>query len=157
TLDIAADRDRGVLRALGRSFELTLTVVTGAGPVRRCKLTAPLADNVGYLAQAADEHLHAVTAHGALDHRAARELVLSAAYDLLGLGPPERNELGVARLAQSAPAQLLRRALATARRFTRPALEDYLVCTRGFPLSLWHQLRRKIVARAVAWGLWMGP
>jgi len=28
TLDIAADRDRSVLRALGRSFELTLTVIT---------------------------------------------------------------------------------------------------------------------------------
>ncbi len=172
TLDIAADRDRSVLRALGRSFELTLTVITNeqgeaAGgrapggingrPVRRCKLTAPLADNVSYLAQAADEHLHAVTAHGALDHRAARELVLGAGYDLLGIGHSERNELRVDKLAQIATAQQLRRALAITRRFTRPALEDYLVCTRGFPLSLWRQLRRRTVARAVAWGLWMGP
>src|SRR5439155_13287546 len=84
TLDIAADRDRGVLRALGKRFELAVTVITEGRPVRRCKLTAPLADNVGYLAQAADEHLHAVTAHGALDHRAARELVVGPGYDLLG-------------------------------------------------------------------------
>jgi hypothetical protein len=157
TLDVAADRDRSVLRALGRSFELTLTVVTSGRPVRRCRLTAPLADNVSYLAQAADEHLRAVTAHGALDHRAARDLVLGAGRDLLGIGHPERTELRIDRLAQIASAQQLRRALAITRRFTRPALEDYLVCTRGFPLSLWHQLRRKTVARAVAWGVWMGP
>jgi hypothetical protein len=83
--------------------------------------------------------------------------VLGAGYDLLGIGHPERNELRVDKLAQIATAQQLRRALAITRRFTRPALEDYLVCTRGFPLSLWRQLRRKTVARAVAWGLWMGP
>ena len=157
TLDIAADRDRGVLRALGRGFELMFTVVTAGRTVRRCRLTAPLADNVGYLAQAAEEHLHAVAAHGALDHRAARELVLSTGFDLLGIGHPERSELRVDKLAQIATAQPLRRALAIARRFTRPALEDYLVCTRGFPLSLWRQLRRRTVARAVTWGLWMGP
>ncbi|HEX3763569.1 MAG TPA: hypothetical protein VHW23_32960 [Kofleriaceae bacterium] len=157
TLDVAADRDRGVLRALGRSFAFTLTVVTGGRPVRRCKLTAPLADNVGYVMQAADEHLHAVTEHGGLDPEAARALVLGAGHDLLGIEHPERSELRVEKLAQIATAQQLRRALALARRFTRPALEDYLVCTRGFPLSLWHQLRRKTVARAVAWGLWMGP
>ncbi|HEX3474681.1 MAG TPA: hypothetical protein VHT91_06540 [Kofleriaceae bacterium] len=157
TLDVAADRDRGVLRALGRSFELTLTVITGGRTVRRCKLAAPLADNVSYLAQAADEHLQAVTASTALDHGAARDLVLSTGYDLLGIDHPERNELRIDRLAQIATAQQLRRALAITRRFTRPALEDYLVCTRGFPLSLWRQLRRRTVARAVAWGVWMGP
>lgn len=157
TLDVADERDRGVLRALGRSFELAVALVSDGRVVRRCRLTAPLADNVGYLAQAADEHLHEVTARGALDHQAARALVLGAGFDLLGIGHPEHGELRPELLVQVATAQQLRRALAIARRFSQPALEDYLVCTRGFPLSRWHQLRRKTVARAVAWGLWMGP
>ena len=157
TLDIAGEPDRGVLRALGRSFALVVTLVGDGRALRRCRLTAPLAENVGYLVQAADEHLHDVTARGALDHQAARALVLGAGFDLLGIGHPERGELRADRLAHITTAQQLRRALAIARRFSQPALEDYLVCTRGFPLSRWHQLRRKTVAHAVAWGVWMGP
>lgn len=159
-LDVATDRDREVLRALGRGFDLGIDLVSGPSgserTMRRCRLSAPLADNVGYLVQAADEHLHEVTTRGAVDHAAACELVLGPEFDLLGAGHPERSELRVDRLAQIATAQQLRRALAIARRFTQPALEDYLVCTRGFPLARWHQLRRKTVARAVAWGIWMG-
>jgi hypothetical protein len=159
-LDVATDRDREVLRALGRGFDLGIDLVSGPSgserTMRRCRLSAPLADNVSYLVQAADEHLHEVTTRGAVDHAAACELVLGPEFDLLGAGHPERSELRTDRLAQIATAQQLRRALAIARRFTQPALEDYLVCTRGFPLARWHQLRRKTVARAVAWGIWMG-
>src|SRR5262249_9114532 len=32
-----------------------------------------------------------------------------------------------------------------------------LVCTRSFPLLRWQKLRRDVLERAVAWGLWMGP
>ncbi len=44
-----------------------------------------------------------------------------------------------------------------ARRFARPSREDYLVCTRGFPPTRWHELRRHVVHSAVQWGIWMGP
>lgn len=157
TLDVAAELDRAVLRALGKRFELTVTMVSAGRALRRCRLTAPLADNVGYLLQAADEHLHGLAELGALDAIAARDRVLAADFDLLGAGHPERSELRADKLAQIGSARQLRRALAIARHFTWPASEDYLVCTRGFPLSRWHQLRRAAVARAVAWGLWMGP
>ena len=48
------------------------------------------------------------------------------------------------------------RALALARAFARPPREDYLVCTRGFPLPRWRELRRQVLQAAVTWGLWMG-
>ena len=156
-LDVAAERDRGVLHELARTFELTAVLVTRGQPFRRCKLAAPLAENVAYLLHAADDHLRGIAADGAPDYGAARALVLGAGFDLLGALHPERPELRDDKLAQIATAQQLRRALAVARRFTRPAREDYLVCTRSFPLPRWRQLRRDILVRAVGWGLWMGP
>jgi hypothetical protein len=146
-----------VLRALDRAFELTVEIVAGGRRIRRCRMTAPLTDNVGYLVRAADEHRQGVAAEGEPDFARARDLVLGAGFDLLGAEHPDRTELHADRLAQIATARQLRRALAIARHVTRPAREDHLVCTQGFPLARWHQLRRAALARAVAWGLWMGP
>jgi hypothetical protein len=156
-LDLANERDRGVLYALGRSFELTVELVTRGRRARRRRLTAPLADNISYLIGAADDHLRAISADGEADYARARDTVLGAGFDVLGVEHPEHAEFRDDRLAQTATASQVRRALAMARRFTRPAREDYLVCTRGYPLVRWHQLRRSALARAVAWGLWMGP
>src|SRR6185295_13952434 len=108
-IDILGDPDREVLRVLGKGFALTLTVASGGRALRRCRLTAPLADNVGYLAQAADEHHHDVETRGALDPAAARALVLGPRFDLLGHDHPERDELRPDRLTQVATAQQLRR------------------------------------------------
>jgi hypothetical protein len=156
-LDVAAERDRAVLQELARSFELTAVVVAGGQRVRCCKLAAPLTENAAYILRAADDHLRGVAAGGEPGYAAARALVLDAGYDLLGLAHPERPEFRADKLAQIGSAQPVRRALAMARRFTRPAREDYLVCTRSFPLPRWRQLRRDLLVRAVAWGLWMGP
>lgn len=156
-LDLANERDRGVLYALGRSFELTVELVTRGRRARRRRLTAPLADNISYLIGAADDHLRAISADGEADYARARDTVLGAGFDVLGVEHPEHAEFRDDLLAETATAQQVRRALAMARRFTRPAREDYLVCTRGYPLVRWHQLRRSALARAVAWGLWMGP
>jgi len=87
----------------------------------------------------------------------ARELVQGAGYDLLGIEQPDAAEFRDDKLAQLQTAQQLRRAIAMARRFARPSREDYLVCTRGFPLPRWRELRRHVLDSAVAWGLWMGP
>ncbi len=156
-LDLASERDRGVLYALGRSFELTVELVTRGRRARRRRLTAPLADNVSYIVGAADDHLRAIAIDGEPDYQQARDRVLGAGFDVLGVEHPEHAEFRDDKLAQTATAQQLRRALAMARRFTRPSREDYLVCTRGYPLVRWHQLRRSALSRAVAWGLWMGP
>jgi hypothetical protein len=160
-LDVAGERDRSVLRALSRRFELTAVLGTGGRAIRRCRLTAPLADNAGYVVRAADDHLRGIATYGEPDFARARDAVLDpafdSAFDLLGISHPDRGELRADRLAQIATATQLRRALAIARHFTLPVREDYLVCTRGFPLSHWHQLRRDAVAQAVMWGLWMGP
>jgi len=155
--DVAAEGDRAVLRELARTFALTIELVTRGHRFRRCLLTAPLAENVAYLLHAADDHLRSITAAGEPDYRRARALVLDAGFDLLGTRHPEHAEFRDDKLAQIATAQQLRRALAVARRFSRHAREDYLVCARSFPLSRWQKLRRDIVVRAVAWGLWMGP
>ena len=87
----------------------------------------------------------------------ARDLVLGAGYDLLGIEHAEAAEFRDDKLAQLETAQQLRRAIAIARRFARPSREDYLVCARGFPLSRWRELRRHVLERAVALGPVDGP
>lgn len=158
-LDIAIDQHRAVLTALSRKFELITDIVVRGRPIRRVRVTAPLADNVGYVLRAADDHLRAITSsgEGVPSFEAGRELVTGAGFDLLGADHPDAGEFRDDKLAQLETAQHLRRAIAMARRFARPSREDYLVCTRGFPLPRWRELRRHVLESAVAWGLWMGP
>ncbi|MBL0213005.1 MAG: hypothetical protein IPQ07_03915 [Myxococcales bacterium] len=158
-LDIAVDQHRAVLTALSRRFELITDVVVRNRAIRRVRLTAPLADNVGYILRAADDHLRALTSsgEGVPSFDAARDLVAGAGFDLLGADHQDAGEFRDDKLAQLETAQHLRRAIAMARRFARPSREDYLVCTRGFPLPRWRELRRHVLESAVAWGLWMGP
>ena len=158
-LDVAGDRDRQVLTALAKSFELVVDVIVRGRPIRRVKLTAPLADNVQYVLRAADDHLRGITADGEISpsFSRARDLVLGAGYDLLGVEHAEHSEFRDEKLAQLGTAQAVRRAIAMVRRFARPSREDYLVCARGFPLVRWRELRRHVLESAVAWGLWMGP
>ncbi|MDX2093435.1 MAG: hypothetical protein SFX73_36665 [Kofleriaceae bacterium] len=156
-LDLSVEGHRAVMTALARKFELQVDVVVRGRRIRRVVLTAPLAENIGYLVRSSDDHLRAVTSSGAASYERGRELVLSVGYDILGTEHPDNAEFRDDKLAQLSTAQNLRRALAIARRFARPAREDYLVCTRGFPLPRWRELRRHVLESAVAWGLWMGP
>ncbi len=174
-LDIGAELDRQVLTALSHSFDLQVDVITRGKRKRAVRLLAPLADNVGYVLRAADDHLRGLihdgdttdveTAGGRAriasanepSFTRARDLVMGAGYDLLGAEHPDAAEFRDDKLAQLETAQQLRRAVAIARRYAKPAREDYLVCTRGFPLSRWRELRRHVVESAVTWGIWMGP
>ena len=157
TLDIAGDRDRAVLSALAKKFEISVELISKGKRIRRFRLKAPLDENVGYIMRAAEDHLRGVQAEGEPSLVKARELVQGAGYDLLGFDQPDAAEFRDDRLSQLDTAQALRRAIAMARRFARPSREDYLVCTRGFPLPRWRELRRHVLESAVAWGLWMGP
>ncbi|MEJ7599185.1 MAG: hypothetical protein WKG01_14860 [Kofleriaceae bacterium] len=156
-LDISSDHDRQVLVALVKRFELVIDIVVRRKRIRRVQLTAPLAENVGYILRGAEDHLRAIATEGELAPERARELVSGAGYDLLGSQHPEASEFRDDKLAQLETAQQVRRAISMARRFARPAREDYLVCTRGFSLPRWRELRRKVLERAVEWGIWMGP
>lgn len=158
-LDIDNDGDRAVLTALAKKFELTIDVLQRGLTRRRARLTAPLTENVAYIIRAADDHLRGITADSETDvsYTRARDLVLGAGYDLLGLEQAETSEFRDDKLSQLDTAQAVRRGLAIARRFARPSREDYLVCTRGYPLSRWRELRRAVLERAVQWGIWMGP
>lgn len=158
-LDIGVELDRQVLGALAKRFELEVDVVLRGQPIRRLQLRAPLAENVAYILRAADDHLRGIQADGetAPDFGRARDLVIGAGYDLLGIEHAEHGEFRDDKLAQVKTAQALRRALAIAKRFARPSREDYLVTARGFPLTRWRELRRHVVESAVTWGIWMGP
>lgn len=155
-LDIANDGDRRALQQLGRDFAFELDVLVDRRRLRRARLRAPLAENVGYVMRAAGDHLRAVPAANASFPRAVAT-VLAAGFDVLGLEHPEHNELRVDKLESLATANQVRRAVAMARRFIKPAREDYLVTVRGFPLARWRELRTAVLTRAVAMGLWMGP
>jgi len=158
-LDIASDLDRSILTALAKRFEIQLDIILRAQPIRRVQLRAPLAENVAYILRAADDHLRGIQADAQVEpsFARARDLVLGAGHDLLGVENVEHGEFRDDKLAQLKTAQSLRRAIAIARRFARPSREDYLICTRGFPLTRWRDLRRHVVESAVAWGIWMGP
>ena len=158
-LDVGSDLDRQVLIALAKRFDLRIDIILRGMPIRSMRLVAPLAENVAYILRAADDHLRGIQADGEVtpDFARARDLVLGAGYDLLGVENPELGEFRDDKLAQVKTAQHLRRAIAIARRFARPSREDYLICTRGFPLTRWRELRRHVVESAVAWGIWMGP
>jgi len=159
SFDIGADLDRAVLAALAKRFDLTLIVIHRGAPIRNVRLVAPLADNLAYILRAADDHLRAIAGDGETEpsFQRARELVLGPGYDLLGTEHAEAAEFRDDKLAQLQTAQQLRRAIAIARRFARPSREDYLICSRGFPLARWRELRRHVLESAVAWGIWMGP
>ncbi len=157
-LDIGRDTDRAVLTALAKHFELTVEIVARGRRIRRVQLTAPLGDNAAYVLRAADDHLRSVaTEGGEVSFDRGRDLVSAPTYDLLGAEHVEAGEFRDDKLAQLESAQQLRRAIAMARRFAKPSREDYLVCTRGFPLTRWRELRRHVLESAVMWGLWMGP
>jgi HEAT repeat protein len=159
TLDIGSDLDRTVLVALAKSFELQIDVIVRGRPLRRVRVTAPLAENVAYILRAADDHLRGIAADGEAEpnYSRARDLVVGAGYDLLGTEHAEHGEFRDDKLTQLETAQHVRRAIATARRFARPSREDYLVTARSFPLVRWRELRLRVVEAAVAWGIWMGP
>jgi HEAT repeat protein len=157
-LEIGAESDRAVLSMLAKKFELTVDIMQRGQSVRRVRLTAPLAENMAYIMRAADDHLRGIASDGESEasYPRARDLVLGAGYDLLGVEHAESAEFRDDKLTQLDTAQAVRRALAIARRFARPSREDYLVCARGYPLSRWRQLRRGVLERAVHWGIWMG-
>jgi hypothetical protein len=156
-IDIANDQDRQVLAALGKRFEIAVDLIVRGKRIRKVRLTAPLTENVGFIMRAAEDHLRGVNAEGHASFARAVDLVRGAGYDLLGANHPDTAEFRDDKLAQLETAQQLRRAIAMARRYARPSREDYLVCTRGFPLPRWRELRRHVLESAVAWGLWMGP
>ena len=157
-LDIGAESERAVLAMLAKKFELTVDMMQRGQSVRRVRLTAPLAENIAYIVRAADDHLRGIAADGEAEasYPRARDLVLGAGYDLLGVEHAEAAEFRDDKLVQLDTAQAVRRAIALARRFARPSREDYLVCARGYPLSRWRELRRGVLERAVHWGIWMG-
>jgi len=158
-LDIGADLDRTALNQLGKAFVLDVDLVAAGRRLRRVRLTAPLSENVGFVIRAADDHLRTLMAEGGAEPSIARarQLVGGAGFDLFGAQHPESGEFRDDKLAGLETANGVRRALAIAKRFTKPSREDYLVCVRGFPLPRWREVRRDVLARAVEWGLWMGP
>jgi hypothetical protein len=157
-LDIGNESDRQVLTTLAKKFDLDIDVVQRGQLVRHARIAAPLAENVAYILRAADDHLRGIAADGESDasYQRACDLVVGAGYDLLGVEHAEAAEFRDDRLVQLDTAQAVRRAIAICRRFARPSREDYLVCARGYPLARWRDLRRGVLERAVAWGIWMG-
>ncbi|MBK7073934.1 MAG: hypothetical protein IPH44_16690 [Myxococcales bacterium] len=153
-LDVAAELDRRFLATLERDFALEIDVVVDGRPARRARITAPLTQNVAFVVRAASDHLRAL---GATANFARGLVALGGVGDVLGLNHPEHGEFRVDKLEPIATANQARRALAIARRFSKPAREDYLACVRGFPLGRWRELRHQVLARAVDLGLWMGP
>lgn len=157
TLDVANDVERAALAALGRDFALTIDLVLFDGARRRGRLVGRLAENAGFVLRAADDHRRAtVAAGGECAPARARATVADPAFDLFGVSHPEHARFEEKSFARLSTASLVQRALVEAAHYTQPVNEDYLVCTRGYALSRWREVRRGVLARAVEWGLWLG-
>lgn len=157
-LDPAIDRDRAALLALGRSFTIVVEVFEPGRLLRRCILRAPLAENVAYVQRAAREHLRRLAELGSsLSAPRGLEQVLHPDHDLLGQHHPLADELILPPSPDPSSAEKVRVALEQVRRLGEPSAEDYLVCTRGWPLATWRQLRREVMEAAIHWGLALGP
>jgi hypothetical protein len=157
-LDFAADADRAVLAALGKSFELSLEIYNrdaGDALVRRRRVSAPLADNARCAVAGAGDYLKRVPV-GERSYGKALASFLAPDYDRLGLGGALAADLDEGALdAYARPADAVR-ALRVVRRFSEPASEDWLTLLRGYPVERWQARRRAVVERAVELGLWPG-
>ncbi|HUS69116.1 MAG TPA: CpXC domain-containing protein [Kofleriaceae bacterium] len=158
SLDFAADADRAVLAALGKSFDLQLELYdrdAGDTLLRRRRVSAPLADNARCAVAGAGDYLKRVPS-AERSYGKALASFLAPDYDRLGLAAPVAAELDEAALdAFVRPAEAVR-ALRVVRRFSEPASEDWLTLTRGYPVERWHARRKAVVERAVELGLWPG-
>lgn len=158
SLDFAADGDRAVLAALGKSFDLQLEIYdrdAGDSLLRRRRVSAPLADNARCAVAGAGDYLKRVPS-AERSYGKALASFLAPDYDRLGLAAPVAAELDEAALdAFARPAEAVR-ALRVVRRFSEPASEDWLTLTRGYPVERWHARRKAVVERAVELGLWPG-
>jgi hypothetical protein len=156
-LDIGADVDRGALAQLAKNFQIAVDLIAGGRRFRRVSLRAPLEDNTSFILRAADDHVRNLLADSEPSVARARQMIAAPGFDLFGSTHEDSAEFRDDKLGQLGSANAVRRALAMARRFTKPAREDYLVCVRGFPLPRWRHVRMQVLARAMEWGLWMGP
>lgn len=156
--DVTDDVERAAIAALGRDFAITIDLLFADGARRRGRLVGRLAENAGFVLRAADDHRRAVASGGGVvDAARARAALAHPDVDVFGRRHPDAEVFDEAAFARLTSATLVLRAIASAAYFTEPAQEDYLVCTRGYALSRWREVRRGVLARAVEWGLWMGP
>lgn len=157
-LDFAAEGDRAVLGALGKSFDLQLEIYdreAGDALARRRRLSAPLADNARCAVAGAGDYLKRVPS-AERSYGKALASFLAPDYDRLGLAAPVAAELDEAALDTFARPPEAVRALRVVRRFSEPASEDWLTLMRGYPVERWQARRRAVVERAVELGLWPG-
>ncbi len=163
TFDIGNELDAAIVQRWGTEFGFRLAVIHRAADgkevvARLCDVKAALAENLGYMLRAAREELAALpSAKRAAGAHKARQTILAEGFDVMGYQHPEFGEFREDKLRSLQTASSVRRALAIARRFAKPSREDYLVCTRGYPLAQWRGLRRDLLGAAVQSGLWMGP
>lgn len=154
--DLADAGDRAVLDALGKEFVFLFDLTRSGGmPVARWVVTAELAANVAYVLAMADEYESSL-GRGRRDFARALLAYDAPTWDRVGASHPERREFRADKLSELNTQMMTRRALSIARRFSRPSREEYLVMVRGFPLARFQGLRKSVLERAVALGLWMG-
>lgn len=155
-LDIEDERHRRVIKLLIRTFTLHLDVFDATYVLaRRRLLTASLEGNVRYVAERARKHLDGIAVHQRSMAK-ARAVWADPEFDRFGVHHPEKSEFREDKLGDLSSAQTVRRALSIAERFSKSEREEYLFLLRGYPVGLWQEKRRDVLARAISLGIWMG-
>jgi hypothetical protein len=151
--------DVELLQVIAQRGRIVLATQDADGKLQRCnELAASLGGNIGYcLRSAREDFVQLPTAQWTTLREAAKRAVTADGFDLFGARHPEANEFRVEKLRSLQTVSAVRRAMAVAKRFAKPSREEYVVCTRGFSLAAWKELRKDLLRAAVAWGIWMGP
>lgn len=154
--DPAAPDDAAALTELVALCAVRVALVAD-GQIQDCQvIRAPLGENLGYMLRTAREETATLRAAERVDRALAAMASLAETAWHPSMHDTLAGEFRDDKLRQLTTTTEVRRAVAMARRFSKPSGEEYLVCTRGYPLGQWRELQRQLVAKAIHMGLWMG-
>ncbi|MCA9667665.1 MAG: hypothetical protein KC503_18830 [Myxococcales bacterium] len=145
-----AHRGRAVLGELGERFVVHLDLFDEESrPLSTWTIEAPLAENVRLIVERVGQ---VEIAPEMFEATSARWRALDV-EERLGRKQHNFSEDSFADLPSPAAVRL---ALGILNYWSERENEDYLLLVKSFPLEQWHQIRRRVVERAIDFGLYLG-
>ena len=153
-LDPGSLTGRDILNCLAQEFSLQLDIYDEESrPVATWQVQVPLAENVADILRRADVQLEAMEQLHR-DFTAAVEDYAAMGEDRLGRKQHNFSPDSFQTLPSPAAARL---ALGIVSYWSEPDNQDYLLLVKSFPVSHWRDIRRRVVKRALDFGLSLSP
>jgi len=153
-LDPGSLTGRDILNCLAQDFSLQLDIYDEESrPVATWQIRAPMAENVADILRRADVQLESMEQLHR-DFTAAVEDYAAMGEDRLGRKQHNFSPDSYQKLPSPAAARL---ALGIVSYWSEPDNQDYLLLVKSFPVSYWRDIRRRVVKRALDFGLALSP